>query len=456
MTVDRTIPKLGWHFWFILVDLLSGFCWGGVATGQDCPGGQCPIVQYPRGWPATPVAVQTPMADYHRAIVRVGREDLAAPGASFSGAGTFVARGADRGLVLTASHVVDQGGGRIWVDFGRGRQTASLLGRDTNLDLAALVIDHPPVDVHPIPVAGEDEWPRAGENVEVVGFGGGRFRHYSARLRGYTTKDADRLSQCQAAVPAGEYTRFAAGDWPSVGDNNPTSSQARSQMAVAFQPISGDSGGAVLFAPASAGRQSGSTGAHPAEAGTIKLAGILWGGPCDGPQQAAYETHATCCIYIRRFLNGIGVQLKPRQPPAERSPGPAQPSPTPLSSVPPSTGEPLVVGPAEVVPPPTMPQPVPQNPPPTADSERLAAIEKRLADLAAQVSPAGTGPAGASGARGPQGLPGPAGKDADPAALAAVAGRVAALEKNLKGKLHFSLQVDSQTGKILSTSSGSP
>ncbi len=377
-----TSRTLGWHFWLLVVDLLFAFCLGGVASGQNCPGGQCPLDQAPRQGPATPTIHQTPTADYQRAIVRVGREDLSEPGASYSGAGTFVAHSADhRGLVLTASHVVDQGGGRIWVDFGRGRQTASLLGSDANLDLAALVIDNPPADVRAIPVGGEGEWPHAGENVEVIGFGGGQFRHYSARVRGYTEKDARRVSQ----------------------------------LVVAFQPISGDSGGAILYKQ--------------------KLVGILWGGPCDGPQQAAYETHATCCIYIRRFLDGIGVRLKPRQPPTGQSP---------------STAEPFVT-PTQVTPP-------PQAVPPTVDSQRLAAIEERLDELAARLSAVSAGPIGAAGAQGPQGLPGPAGpagKDADPAALAAIASRVAALEKNLKGKLHFNLQVDSQTGKILSTSSGS-
>jgi hypothetical protein len=96
---------------------------------------------------------------------------------------------------------------------------------------------------------------------------------------------------------------------------------------------------------------------------------------------------------------------------------------------------------------------------------RLAAIERRLDELAIQLSQVAAGPAGSpgqpgpTGKSGPQGVPGPAGsagKDADPAALAAIADRVSALEKNLKGKLRFSVQVDSQTGKILSSSSGSP
>ncbi|HEX4143884.1 MAG TPA: serine protease [Pirellulales bacterium] len=419
---DRRLFKLGWHFWFVVLDLLGGLCFGGVASGQDCPGGQCPLVPYSRPWPAALAAVvETPLADYHRAIVRVGREDLSEPGASYSGTGTFVARVAGRGLVLTASHVVQQGGGRIWVDFGRGRQTASLLGRNANVDLAALAIDNPPADVRAISVAGEDEWPPAGESVEVCGFGGGNFRHFAAKVSGYTTKGAEGPSQYQEAMPIGGYLRIAGSDWPAVGDKYVASSQARSQMAVAFQPISGESGGAVLYKQ--------------------KLAAVLWGGPSDGPGCAAYETHATCCIYIRRFLDGIGVRLEPGQPPARR----------PQNATPPGSAAPQVVGPTEVAP----PQPMPQTPPLVAVSERLAQIEKRLDDLAARSSPASAGPAGPAGARGMQGLPGPAGKDADPAALAAIAGRVTALEKNLKGKLHFSLQVDSQTGKILSTSSGS-
>ncbi|HEY1785761.1 MAG TPA: serine protease, partial [Pirellulales bacterium] len=285
----RTMPKPGWHFWFIIVDLLSRFCFGGVASGQDCPGGQCPHEQVPRGWPTAAAVAETPLADYHRAIVRVGREDVLEPGASYSGTGTFVAHSAGRGLVLTASHVIEQGGGRIWVDFGRGRQAASLLGRDANLDLAALVVDNPPSDIRAIPVAGDDEWPHTGDNVEVVGFGGGRFRHFAAKVKGYTTKDfgacyrktLDQASDCnQGALPGTDFGACYRQALDQASDNNQAAvpgtepagwvavqatghpwetdtraaQQARSQLAIAFQPISGDSGGAILFVPAAAAR----------------------------------------------------------------------------------------------------------------------------------------------------------------------------------------------------------
>ncbi len=369
------------RFSLCLASWLAGCCFVVAARGQDCPDGFCPKLPSTRQWPAAPASRQTPIADYHRAIVRVGREDASQPGASYSGTGTFVARQDDRGLVLTASHVVEQGGGRIWVDFGRGRQSASLLGRDAHLDLAALVVDHPPIDVPTIPVADENQWPHAGETVEVIGFGGGQFRHFTAQVRGYTAKEV----------------------------------RGNSQLVVAFQPISGDSGGAVLYQQ--------------------KLAGILWGGPCDGPRQPAYETHATCCIYINQFLDGLGCR---RRPPGQNPGGAANPPPVvngPLSPAPPSGASPT--------------------------DSRLSAIEQRLNDLADKLTQIKAGPAGAPGQSGalgrpgPQGVPGPAGKDADPAALAAIDSRLSALEKNLKGKLHFSLQVDSQTGKILSTSGSS-
>ena len=216
----------------------------------------------------------------------------------------------------------------------------------------------------------------------MIGFGGGHFRHFAAQVRGYTAKDL----------------------------------QNNSQLVVAFQPISGDSGGAVLYKQ--------------------KLAGILWGGPSEGPQQPAYETHATCCIYINQFLEGLGCRSRGNQP---QSPGQ---NPGGNAARPPLAG-------------PTAPA---QPPAPNAGDARLAAIEKRLDDLADKLSHIAAGPAGAPGQPGPRGAPGPAGpagKDADPAAISAIAGRLAALECNLKGKLHFNLQVDSKTGKILSTSSGS-
>jgi trypsin-like peptidase len=376
----RAVMSFPWKSWLAFIALVGGPGLGATALAQDCQGGFCPRIESPRQWPASPAIQQTPMASYHRAIVRVGRENLSEPGASYSGTGTFVARDANRGLVLTAAHVVEQGGGQIWVDFGPGRLPAALLGHDAPLDLAALVVERPPADVQPIPVAGENEWPRAGDTVEVVGYGGGKFRHFAANVRGYTAKEL----------------------------------RNDSQLVVAFQPISGDSGGPILYKQ--------------------KVAAILWGGPCDGPQQQAYETHATCCIYINRFLDGLGCRPgnnNPQQPPT-RNPGGAAPPP-------------VFVG----------PQPPVQPPAPSSSDARLAAIEQRLGDLADRLSRIGPGPAGVQGQPGPQGAAGPAGKDFDPAALSAIAGRVSALEKNLKGKLHFSLQVDPASGKILSTSSGS-
>ncbi|HTU24262.1 MAG TPA: serine protease [Pirellulales bacterium] len=406
-TIALWLPNRARLVWLVFLALLAPWCCR-LSFGQDCPGGYCPITVVPRH--AAPAARPTPSADYQRAVVRVGRDDLASPGASYSGAGTYVAQTAGRGLVLTASHVVEQGGGRIWVDFGRGRQTASLLGRDSSLDLAALTVDHPPEDVPAIPLANDDEWPQAGDNVEVIGFGGGRLRHFAAPVRGYTTKNVPDISQ----------------------------------LVVAFEPVSGDSGGAILFSPPPKDASAASAvGDRPrprdVTSPSVKLAGILWGGPCAGPQQPAYETHATCCIYIRRFLERIGVRLSPRRPSAEQAPGATGPNNASPNAVPPA-GAPA---------PPAAP---------SADATRLAALEKRLDDLAASVSSIASVPAGAAGPRGPQGLPGPAGpagKEADPAALAALASRVTALEKSLKGRLRFTLQVDPHTGKILSTSSGS-
>jgi hypothetical protein len=261
-------------------------------------------------------------------------------------------------------------------------------------------------------LAADDAWPHAGETVEVIGFGGGRFRHYSAPVLGYTVKDS---GGCVRQT----LERNRAGDDlppPAAGRSSECTSAAPvTQLVVAFEPISGDSGGAVLY--------------------NRRLAGVIWGGPCTGPQQPAYQAHATCCIFIRRFLNTLGLGVDPAQQPAAPSASSERGALVPLDTR-----------------------------PPAADSDRVAAIERRLDALTARLArlpPAAAGPpgpAGAVGALGPQGVPGPAGpagKDADPAALTALTNRVTALETRLKGQLHFSLQVDPQTGKILSTSSGS-
>ena len=370
---NRMIPKLGWHFWFILVDLLSGFCFGGVASGQDCPGGQCPI-----GQSRPPMAGGSGRSPRRRRPITIARLCGSAAKIFRSRARRTVApeplspAAPSRGLVLTASHVVEQGGGRIWVDFGRGRQTASLLGRDANLDLAALVVDNPPADVRAIPVAGEDEWPHAGENVEVVGFGGGRFRHF-VRPRPWLhgEKDARRRS---------------------------------SQLVVAF--------------PADQRRQRRS---HPCT--SRKLAGILWGGPCDGPATSRLR-NPRHLLHLYQAIPGRDRRAgSNRGGHRRRNRQGTDPSPDPPARTDAAAAGRTAGGTADAA--------------QSADSERLAAIEKRLDDLAARLSPierrAGRSP-GCTRTAGFARTGGPAGKDADPAALAAIAGRVTATGKKPQGQ----------------------
>ena len=326
---------------------------------------------------------ETPTADYHRAIVRVGRDDLFEPGASYSGTGTFVAHSADRGLVLTASHVVDQGGGRIWVDFGRGRQTASLLGRDANLDLAA---------AGGRPSTGRHSSDSRRRRRRVASR---RRKRRSDRLwrravsalfrpRPWLHRQRRRRVTIPGSGPHRRVLAIAGGDRPPGGEipgqlAGPIANgrcfpanqrrQRRSHFVRADFRGSAETANRLIKT-----RSVCQARAIPPERppGNVKLAGILWGGPCDGPQQAAYETHATCCIYIRRFLEGIGVQLKPRRPPAEQSP-----SATPPSGTAAETAEPFAVGPDRRLCRPRRPPPaVPQVPPP-GDRFRAAGGDRK-------------------------------------------------------------------------------
>lgn len=300
----------------------------------------------PTSTPAGPQAAATPtaLAPYHKAIVSCGR-------LPYAGTGTLVARNkAGQGMVLTAAHVVEQGG-QSWVDFGKGMQSAWIIGTDKYLDVAALGVNGAPSDIEPIAVADATEWPKQGDSVEVVGYGGGNFRHFSAPVRGYTTKDVN----------------------------------GQSQLVVDFHPISGDSGGPILF--------------------KRKLVGILWGGPAVGPKQPAFETHGTCSVYINKCLETWGCI--PRRGP-------------PITDAPPAGNPPTVV----------------TNPPATPP----------LTPIAGQ--PGTPGQNGNDGRDGQPGAPGVKGDKGDPGSSPDPAAIVAAVTNQLKQQ-PITFRIRDASGNVL-------
>jgi hypothetical protein len=345
--------------------------------------------------PAARSGAATPDAPYHQAIAQITDwHGSSGPGGSC----TLVAVSADRtaGLVLTNHHVVgEMSPGQIVVEFKSGaRCTGRYLGSDEHLDLSAVLIT-PPADVQPIPVAGVDEWPRAGETVEVCGYGGGRWRHNTASVLGYSS---------------------------SLHPGN---------ICVAYQSISGDSGGPILYRG--------------------QVVGVLWGGPVDPQTMRMTSTNGACCRPIRAWLMRRWGKLFPWMLPAGSAAGSGQPAA--------GSGQ-MARGPCygSNCSPPVQPQPstsAPSVPAATqADVTRIlqliATLDQRQTTLEQTVQnisttpgppgPAGAiGPAGPAGPVGPAGPPGPAGAAGQSVAID-VEKLITSLEQRLAARLRVSIR----------------
>lgn len=147
----------------------------------------------------------TPLADYHKAVVKVGVFD---GHGSDSGGGTVVYRDG-QGIVVSVGHIF-RSQGQPWVQYGNQRYRAEVVAVNQELDLAALRTAEPPEDIPAIPICPQGSYAPAGSQVEFIGYGGGEFRHFTANTIGY---------------------RQEAGE-PIILD---------------FVSVSGDSGGAVVY-----------------------------------------------------------------------------------------------------------------------------------------------------------------------------------------------------------------
>lgn len=165
-------------------------------------------------------------------------------GGAGAGCGTLVRVDGQRGWLLTAAHVVE-GSARCRAQWATGEASdGQVVASDEQLDVALVALDAP-ADAITLPLAGANEWPRQGDVVELIGYGGGRLRHWSAKVNGYAL--------------TGE-------------------TQRHQTLSIDTQTIGGDSGGAIAF--------------------NDRLVGVIWGGPLAGPRGPMVATHGTCCVAI--------------------------------------------------------------------------------------------------------------------------------------------------------------
>jgi hypothetical protein len=169
-------------------------------------------------------------------------------GAAGAGCGTLVRVDERAGWLLTAAHVVE-GSPRCRLEWPSGEtRDARIVASDRALDVALVVVDAPGASAV-LPLASDDEWPRQGETVELIGYGGGKLRHWSARVNGYVATEGTGKHQT---------------------------------LSIDTRTIGGDSGGAIAFRD--------------------RLVGVIWGGPLAGPRGPMLATHGTCCVAINALV----------------------------------------------------------------------------------------------------------------------------------------------------------
>ena len=176
-------------------------------------------------------------------------------GGAGAGCGTLVRVDGQRGWLLTAAHVVE-GSPRCRAQWATGEaRDGQVVASDDQLDVALVVLDAP-LDAITLPLAGADQWPRQGDVVELIGYGGGRLRHWSAKVNGYALTGQTQRHQT---------------------------------LSIDTQTIGGDSGGAIAF--------------------NDRLVGVIWGGPLAGPRGPMVATHGTCCVAIDALGSPRGARV---------------------------------------------------------------------------------------------------------------------------------------------------
>ncbi len=208
------------------------------------------------GWRAS--AVSTCQATVHPAVGRIC--STSGSGHTY-GSGTLIDKNAERGIVVTCSHLFRDGIDNVTVTFPDGkRYAAELLGRDKEWDLAALLIAPP--DASPVAIAVDH--PKQGDPLTSCGYGSnGQYWCNQGRVLGYVRT---------------------------------TLTQTYETLELSGRARDGDSGGPVFNA-------SG------------ELVAVLWG--TDGRMVGG-----TYCGRVRKFLAGIfGSRPGPRSGPGANQGG---------------------------------------------------------------------------------------------------------------------------------------
>lgn len=325
---------------------------------------------------AAAVAWTAKGADYRDAVVQVAG---AGQGVQPCGSGVVID---DAGHVLTAAHVVSElTDGQVRITWRNGAvRMGEVLGRDDAADVA--IIRTAAAAVY-IPLAEEQQFAPPGATVELIGYGGGQFRHWQAHVRGYALKHETGL-------------------WNDI--------------SLATQTIGGDSGGAIIH--------------------NGKLVAIIWGGPTAGEQGPMLATHGVSAGPIRRLVQRFcpGGQcptqpMQPMMPMRPRSPMPQSiparpqncplPAPPPQSPPQPDTGLQVRIGQLE-----SRIAQLEQHQPKGCECDQEALLERLKVYVDARTSENETAvidwlEANRESLRGPKGEQGEAGQDGNGADLSA-------------------------------------
>ena len=109
-----------------------------------------------------------------------------------SGTGTLIERKGKRGLIVTNHHVTPNEDNLTRVRFtnlstgNMVEYTAKVIHTDKKYDLAFLTTVNLPDSVDPLRLAERNGFASRGENVQVMGFGGGQFRVWNSQVEGYS------------------------------------------------------------------------------------------------------------------------------------------------------------------------------------------------------------------------------------------------------------------------------